>query len=95
MYISWSSCCGAAEMNPTRNHEVVGLIPDLAQWIRDLALLWLWLWPAAAAPIRPLAWLPPYATGAALKIERKKGKKNEDKLIWEIKTLKKRRNLKK
>ena len=28
--------CGAAEMNPTRNHEVVGSIPDLAQWVKDL-----------------------------------------------------------
>ena len=25
-------------MNPTRNHEVVGLIPGLAQWVKDLAL---------------------------------------------------------
>ena len=25
--------------NPTRNHEVVGLIPGLAQWVKDLALL--------------------------------------------------------
>ena len=35
----------------------------------DLALLWLWLWhgPAATALIQPLAWEPPYATGAALK----------------------------
>ena len=24
--------------NPTRNHEVAGLIPDLAQWVGDLAL---------------------------------------------------------
>ena len=24
--------------NPTRNHEVEGLIPDLAQWVGDLAL---------------------------------------------------------
>ena len=32
-----------------------------------LALLWLWCRPAATAPIRPLAWEPPYATGAALK----------------------------
>ena len=33
----------------------------------DLALLWLWLWPAAIAPIQPLAWEHPYAAGAALK----------------------------
>ena len=25
--------------NPTRNHEVVGSIPGLAQWVEDLALL--------------------------------------------------------
>ena len=31
-----SSCCGAAEMNPTRNYEVVGSIPGLAQWVKDL-----------------------------------------------------------
>ena len=27
----WSSPCGAAEMNLTRNHEVVGSIPGLTQ----------------------------------------------------------------
>ena len=35
----WSSHCGAVETNPTRKHEVVGLIPGLAQWVKDLALL--------------------------------------------------------
>ena len=31
-----------------------------------LVLLWLRRWPAAAAPIRPLAWEPPHAVGVAL-----------------------------
>ena len=34
-----SSRCGTVETNPTRNHEVVGSIPGLAQWVNDLALL--------------------------------------------------------
>ena len=37
-YANWSSCHGAAKMNPTRNHEVSGLIPGLTQWVKDLAL---------------------------------------------------------
>ena len=34
-------------------------------------MLWLWCRPAAVAPIRPLAWEPPYAAGAALKRQKK------------------------
>ena len=33
----------------------------------DLALMWLWCRLETIAPIRPLAWEPPYAAGAALK----------------------------
>ena len=37
-------------------------------------VLWLWRRPVAIAPIGPLAWVPPYATGAALKRQKKKKK---------------------
>ena len=71
-----SSCHGTVETNTTRNHEAVGSIPGLAQWVRDLALLWLWCRLAATAPIQPLAWDPPYAVGVALK--RPKGKRERE-----------------
>ena len=38
----------------------------------DPDLLWLWCWPVATAPIRPLAWEPPYAMGVALEKTKKK-----------------------
>ena len=33
-----SSRHGTVETNLTRNHEVAGLIPSLAQWVKNLAL---------------------------------------------------------
>jgi len=58
--------------NLTRNCEVSGSVPGLAPWVKDLALLWLWCRLVAAAPIGPLAWEPPYATGVALEKTKKK-----------------------
>ena len=33
------SCRGTAETNLTRNHEAMGLILGLTQWVKDLVLL--------------------------------------------------------
>ena len=44
----------------------------------DLALLWLWCRLAAAAPIRTLAWEPPYVMGAALIRQKKKKRERKD-----------------
>ena len=44
----------------------------------DPALLWLWRRPAATAPIQPLAWEPPCATGAALEKTKKKQQKKKN-----------------
>jgi len=47
----------------------------------DPVLLWLWCRLVATALIRPLAWEPPYVTGAALEKEKKKKKKKRIKNI--------------
>ena len=45
----------------------------------DPDLLWLWHRLAAIAPIQPLAWEHPYATGAALKSKTKTNKQTKQK----------------
>ena len=42
----------------------------------DPTLPWLWRKLAGAAPIQPLAWEAPYATGAALKRQKRQKKKS-------------------
>ena len=46
----------------------------------DLALLWLWCRPAAAAPIWPLAWKLPCAAGVAFKKKRRRRKEKRKKM---------------
>ena len=52
----------------------------------DPTLLWLWRRLAATAPIGPLAWESPYATGAALEMAKrhKKKKKKKKKEVPEL-----------
>ena len=50
----------------------------------DLVWLWLWCRLAAIALIGPLAWEPPYAAGAALKIQKDKKHKNKNKKLFKI-----------
>ena len=45
----------------------------------DPALLWLWRRPVATAPIRPLAWEPPYAMGAAQEMAKRQKNKTKQK----------------
>ena len=77
--------------NSSRIHEDVGSVLGSSVGRRcgsDLALLWLWCRPAAAAPVQPLAWELPYATGAALKKQKTKNKPlREGKQINTFKTL--------
>ena len=62
-----SSCWGSAVTNLSGTCEDTGSIPGLAQWVEDLAWLWLRGRLVATAPIQALAWKPPFAEGVALK----------------------------
>ena len=86
-----SSCCGTAETNPTSVGEDAGSIPGLVVgWGSSVAVscgvssrrpsdpALLWCRRAGVAPIRPLAWKPPYAVYSAKKQEKKKKAKQAD-----------------
>ena len=47
----------------------------------DPVLLWLWRKPAAVAPIRPLAWEPPYAAGTAPEKAKRQKQNKQTKII--------------
>ena len=47
----------------------------------DPALLWLWRRPMATAPIGPLAWEPPCATGIALEKTKKKKELHQEEQV--------------
>ena len=78
-----SSHCGSAVMNWTSNWikplgrgfdswpSSVGVAVSCGIGGLDLALLWLWRRPVAAAPIQPLAWELSHAAGVALKRKKK------------------------
>ena len=47
----------------------------------DPTLLWLWCRPVSTGPIQPLAWEPPYASGAALENAKRQKKKKKKKRL--------------
>ena len=102
-FLPGSSHCGSAGYKPDQNPWGCrfNLLPCSVGWGSSIAkscgigprggsdshLLWLWCRPAAAAPIRPLAWDRLYATGAALKRKKKDFFQIHPSLVGDLKTI--------
>ena len=71
-----SSCYDKMGSAASLEHWVAGLIPRVAQWVKDLALP-----QAAAAQIWTLVWEPHMPQGS----QKREGKKNWKLLLWRIK----------
>ena len=78
IYSNNSLACKLETKKQEINDKIYG-VPGSSRIFSDPALLWLWRRPVATAPIRPLAWEPPYAEGAALEKEKKTKKKKKRK----------------
>ena len=61
------SPCGSMVTNSTSIYKDAGLIPGLAQWVKDPVWLWLWHRLATVALIWSLTWELPYAASVPLK----------------------------
>ena len=83
MYLkSGSSCHGSVVNKSDRNHEVEGLIPGLAQRVKDPVWLWLWRRSATTAPIRPLCRGSGPRKGKKIKRQKKKCIWNLESRLW-------------
>ena len=67
---SWS---GSSSVAQQKRIQLVSMKMRVLSLASFSALLWLWCRPAAAAPIRPLAWEPPLCPGCSPKKQKKKG----------------------
>ena len=75
-----ASCC-SAQAPPSTNGFLNSRgceVPHKRTRNAPFALLWLWCRPAAVAPIGPLAWEAPYATGAVQEKAKKKKKRKKE-----------------